>query len=156
MRVGRCTAFPSMVRGGSKIRVMRALRFHSNLLATPAVLVLISVPAVSLHSGFFVGTVTDRFQKPVPTAVVTLSSIDQVYRHTFRLTGNSTLKTYRQVSTIWKQKLTDLWVRELPLIFRMRIFERESSTSGNCSSASDELAGHRGMRSPGFNCLFLL
>ena len=58
---------------------MRALRFHSSLLATPGVLVLISVPAVSLHSGLaFVGTVTDRFQKPVPTAVVTLSSIDRV------------------------------------------------------------------------------
>ena len=42
-------------------------------------LVLISVPAVSLDSGLaFVGTVTDRFQKPVPTAVATLSSIDRV------------------------------------------------------------------------------
>jgi hypothetical protein len=79
MRVGCPTAFRSMARGGSKIRVMRALRFHSNLLATGAVLVLISVPAVSLDSGLaFVGTVTDRFQKPVPTAVATLSSIDRV------------------------------------------------------------------------------
>jgi hypothetical protein len=37
---------------------MRALRFHSNLLATGVVVVLITVPAVSLDSGLaFVGTV---------------------------------------------------------------------------------------------------
>ncbi len=79
MRVGCLAAFRSVMPGGSKIRVMRPLRFHSNLLATGVVLVLISVPAVSLDSGLaFVGTVTDRFQKPVPTAVATLSSIDRV------------------------------------------------------------------------------
>ena len=79
MRAGIPTAFRSRVRGGSKIRVMWGLRFPSSLMASGALLVLISVPAVSFDSGpTLAGTVTDRFQKPVPTAVATLSSIDRV------------------------------------------------------------------------------
>jgi hypothetical protein len=43
------------------------------------VLSLISVPAVGLDSELaFVGTIADRFQNPVPTAVATLSSNDRV------------------------------------------------------------------------------
>jgi len=68
-----------MVRDGHKIRVMKALSFHLNLLATGAVLALISVPAVGLDSGLtFVGTITDRFHNPVLAGVATLSSINRV------------------------------------------------------------------------------
>jgi carboxypeptidase family protein len=67
-----------MVRDGDKIRVMRALSLHLNLLAG-AVLALISAPAVGLNGEVaFAGTITDRFQTPVPTGVATLSSIDRV------------------------------------------------------------------------------
>jgi Carboxypeptidase regulatory-like domain len=53
--------------------------FHLNLLATGALLALISIPAVGLDSGLvFVGTITDRFQKALPGTVVTLSSNDRV------------------------------------------------------------------------------
>jgi hypothetical protein len=53
--------------------------FHLDLLATGAVLALISIPAVGLDSGLaFVGTVTDRFRKPLPGTVVTLGSNDRV------------------------------------------------------------------------------
>jgi hypothetical protein len=67
-----------MVRYGHNIRVMRMPSSHWNLLATGA-LALISIPAVGLDSGLaFVGTITDRFQKPLPGTVVTLSSNERV------------------------------------------------------------------------------
>jgi hypothetical protein len=91
-----------MVRDGDKIRVMRALSFHLNLLATGAVLALISVPAVGLDSGLdFVGTITDRFHNPVPAGVATLSSIDRVLQTHVSADGNSASKTHREASTIW-------------------------------------------------------
>lgn len=58
---------------------MRALDFRLPLFATAAALMLISVPAVGLDSGLaLTGTVTDRFNNPVPVGLATLSSLDRV------------------------------------------------------------------------------
>src|ERR1041385_6371825 len=57
---------------------MGALSDPLNLLAAGAVLALISAPAAGLGSGVaLVGTITDRFQIPVPAGVASLSSIDR-------------------------------------------------------------------------------
>lgn len=75
-----------IVEEGDKIRAMRALSVR--LLVTGMVLALISFPAVGLDSGpAFVGTVTDRFQKAVPTAVATLSSNDRVLQTSVSAAG---------------------------------------------------------------------